>query len=115
MMKFYIPYMFEYGLDVEQIKENPESSYSELMIGETMRLAKTKHIPVHLIDRGTEIINEHTDLYYYRLKDEFEYSEITYDNLNADSLSNGGRILTTNGVVNTSRTIDIIFASIFIQ
>ena len=30
MMEFYVPYLFEYGLNAEQIKENPESSYSEL-------------------------------------------------------------------------------------
>jgi len=113
MMEYYLPYMLEYGLDRNQIASNPESSYSELIIWEACRLAKEKRVPVHIVDRGTEIITEFTDPYYFALRDEFDYSTIQYDNKMADSISNGGRILATNGAVNTCKTIDIIFVSVF--
>ena len=50
---------------------------------------------------------------YVMLKDEFKYPKILYDNLQADSVSSGGRILVTNGAVNTDKKIDIVFVSIF--
>ena len=55
---------------------------------------------MHIVDRSAKKINEINDPYYYSLRDEFEYSEIMFDNLEADSLSMGGRCLTTNGIVN---------------
>jgi len=113
MFQYYLPHMLEYGLDVGQIKANPESSYSELIIWEACRIAKAKNTPIHIVDRGGEIINEQTDPYYSMLKNEFEYSEILYDNLQAESISGGGRVLTTNGTVNMDNKIDIVFVSIF--
>lgn len=65
------------------------------------------------MDRGGEIITEQTDPYYVMLKDEFGYLKIIYDNLEADSISNGGRVLATNGAVNTEQKIDIVFVSVF--
>lgn len=79
------------------------------------RLAKAKNVPAHIVDRGTEIISEKNDPYYYTLKSEFGYAEILYDNLCADSISNGGRVLTTNGTVNMSEKIDIVFTSILVR
>lgn len=112
MIDNYLPYMYEYGLSQQQILSNPESSYSELIIWNTCRLAKSKGIASHIIDRGAEVINEQTDPYYYTLRDEFEFSSIEYDNKVADSISNGGRMLTTNGNINTKGKIEIIFISV---
>ena len=64
-------------------------SYSELIIWETCRIARTKNVPVHIVDRGGEILTEQTDPYYVMLKDEFRYPKILYDNLKADSISIG--------------------------
>lgn len=112
MIQYYLPYMFEYGLRRAQIAENPESSYSELIIWNTCRLAKAKNVSANIVDRGAEIINKDTDPYYYTLKNEFKFKFIEYKNKIADSLSTSGRILSTNGVVNTENKIDIVFASI---
>ena len=112
MSQYYIPHMCEYGLTVDQINENPESSYSELIIWETCRISSNKSVPVHIVDRCGEIITEQTDPYYVTLKDEFRYSKISYDNLQADSISSGGRILAKNGAVNTDKKVDIIFVSV---
>lgn len=115
MIEYYLLYMFEYGLKNWQIAKNPESSYSELIIWETCRLAKAKKVAVHIIDRGTMILNEQNDPYYKSLKDEFKYQKILYDNKKAKSISSGGRQLVTNGVVSDSNTVDIVFTSVLIK
>ncbi len=112
MIQFYVPYMLEYGLNTSQIKQNPESSYAELIIWDACRISKVKGVPIHIIDRGEEIISEDTDSFYYILKNEFHFSEIVYDNLRAKSLSNGGRILSTRGKANFEGLIDITFLSV---
>lgn len=114
ILQYYRPHMYKYGLNENQIQKNRESSYSELIIWETCRVARNKCIPVHFVDRAGEIIAEQSDSFYITLKDEFEYSKILYDNLQADSISSGGCILATNGVMNTNKIIDIIFVSVFI-
>lgn len=115
MIRYYLPYMLEYGLNVQQIQANPESSYSELIIWEVCRFAKTKNIPAHIVDRAAENICEKNDPYYYTLREEFKYSEIIYDNFDADSISKGGRCLTTNGVVNREKKVQIKFISILLR
>lgn len=115
MAQYYVPFMLRYGLNIQQIRENPESSYSELIIWEVCRLAKSMNVSAHIVDRNAEVVNEKNDSYYYMLKNEFEYSEIMYDNLIANSISDGGRILTTNGTVNRSNKIDIVFVSILMR
>lgn len=112
MIEYYLPCMLEYGLNRQQIASNPESSYSELIIWDECRLAKAKGVASHIVDRGAEVINAQTDPYYYTLKDEFGFSSIEYDNKVADSISGGGRMLTTNGTINTETKINIIFISI---
>lgn len=112
MIESYLPYMYEYGLNRQQITANPESSYSELIIWDACRLAKAKGVDLHIIDRGAEVINMQTDPYYYTLRDEFGFSSIDYDNKIAESISSGGRMLTTNGRVNTEGKIEIILVSI---
>lgn len=114
MLEYYLPYIFEYGLDKDQIKKNPESSYSELIIWNTCRLAKEKQAAIHIIDRNVEIINEQNDQYYKLLKDDFSYTKIIYDDKEALSKSKGGRKLVINGVVNNEEIEDIVLVSILI-
>ena len=115
MMQYYLPYMLEYGLTISQIKQNPESSYSELVIWETCRIAKLKGVAAHIVDRGAETVTAYTDPYYKSLKTEFGFSRIEYDNRIADSISDGGRILSTNGVVNGEKKVDIVFVPILLK
>lgn len=115
MMEYYLPHMLEYGLERWQIVQNPESSYSELILWEACRLAKGKRVPVHIIDRTAEVLDEKNDPYYRVLKDEFGYKEILYNNMFADSISNGGRMLSTNGNVNNNAVVNVIFLSLLIR
>lgn len=115
MIEYYLPHMFEYGLEHWQIMQNPESSYSELILWETCRLAQGKQVPVHIIDRAAEVLDETNDSYYRTLKDEFGYKEILYNNMYADSISNGGRMLSTNGNVNSNTMVNVIFLSLLIR
>lgn len=115
MMQFYLPHMIEYGLTVPQIKENPESSYSELIIWETCRLAAESNVPVQIVDRGTEPMYFETDPYYKTLGVEFGYSKVYYDNLEADSISNTGRMLSTNGAANDSEKVRIVLISVIFE
>lgn len=112
MMRSYMPYLLEYGLSVEQIKQNPESSYAELIIWDSCRIACQKQVPINIIERGVQQIDKKTDPYYYTLKKEFHYSTIKYDNCSGLSISSGGRMLSTNGQVNKEKEIGVIFASI---
>lgn len=112
MIEYYLPFMLEYGLNRQQIAANPESSYSELIIWDACRLASAKGVAAHIIDRGAETITKQTDSYYYTLKNEFNFRTIEYDNKIADSISSGGRMLSTNGNVNSEDKVDIVFVSI---
>lgn len=115
MMTHYLPRMLKYGLDIQQIQEYPESSYAELILWEACELAKSKNVPVHIVERSTQIINEESDPYYFWLKNEIGYADIVYDNLSADSISDGGSILTANRNVYRSKKVDVIFASLLIR
>jgi tRNA G37 N-methylase Trm5 len=115
MIQFYLPHMMEYGLTASQILENPESSYSELIIWNACKIAKATGVPIHIIDRSKEKINADTDPFYKLLKTDFNFSLIDYDNFEAQSLSNGGRVLTTNGEVHYDGLIDIILVSILMK
>ena len=115
MVEFYLPPMLEYGLSLEQIVENPESSYSELILWEACRLAKEKHVPIHIIDRGLELLNVTNDQYYKLLKEEFNFHEIVYNNLSATSISNSGRVLSVKGNKNSDEILKIVLLSILIK
>lgn len=115
MMQFYLPYLFEYGLNVSQIRTNPESSYAELILWDSCRLASDKGVPVQIVDRGTQHIDYTNDSYYKTLGEEFLYSEIKYDNLECDTVSNRGRMLSTNGVVNDFEKIAIVLVAIILK
>lgn len=114
-IQFYLPYMLEYGLKIFQIQQNLESSYAELILWNTCKIAAMKGIPVHIVDRAGEIVNETTDDYYCTLKEEFRFSSLEFDNLHADSISNGGRMLVTNGIINREKVINTILVSIFMK
>ena len=115
MIEYYLPHMLEYGLERWQIAQNPEASYSELILWEACRLAKEKNVPIHIIDRSAEVLDETNDSYYRALRDEFEFKEILYNHLFAESISNGGRKLSTNGNVHDNKVIKIIFLSLLLR
>ena len=115
MMEFYLPHLLEYGLTIPQIRSNPESSYSELIIWEACRVASENNVPIQIVDRGTQEMNFQNDPYYRMLGEEFSYSKIYYDNLKADTISKNGRMLSTNGVVNDVEKIDIVLVSILME
>ena len=115
MIEYYLPYMFQYGLTRWEIAQNPESSYAELILWETCSLAQARRVAVHIVDRGTEKLNEQNDPYYKMLKDEFGYKKIEYANHSALSISKGGRMLSTKGVVNREEVLDIILVSILMR
>ena len=115
MMTYYLPHMIEYGLDVQQIRANPESSYAELIVWYACKLAKEKNVSVNIVDRCGEQLNEHNDPYYKCLKDEFSFAKIEYKNKEGKSLSKGGRVLTTNGQASFESVMDIVFVSILLD
>lgn len=114
-LQFYLPYLLEYGLSISQIKEMPESSYSELLLWNACKIAANRNVPINIIERTGIILNEENDCYYCILRDEFSFSELEYDNLQADSISRGGLMLSTNGKVNTENVIETILLSIFLK
>ena len=115
MMTYYLPHMIEYGLDIQQIRSNPESSYAELIVWYACKLAKEKNVSVNIVDRCGEQLNEHNDPYYKCLKDEFSFVKIEYKNKEGKSLSKGGRVLTTNGQASFESVMDIVFVSILLN
>ena len=115
MLQYYTPHMLEYGLDILQIRESSESSYAELIIWDACILAKSKQVAIHIIDRTEKQVNECNDIYYRLLKDEIGYDKISYNNINAKSISKGGRPLVTNGVVNTDNVVNIVFVSMLMK
>lgn len=107
-----VPKMLEYGLSVEQISANTESSYGELILWRTCAIAKAKACAVHIVDRSMQKITKFNDPYYSFLKKELGFRTIKYTNLKASALSKGGRQLIANGKVRTQNEIPIIFVSI---
>jgi len=112
MQEFYIPFMKDYGLTIGQILEDLESSYAELIIWNACKIASSKNVPTHIVERGEKIINEESDPHYYTLKNEFRFNSIVYDNYRAVSVSAGGRELKTKRGANNTGLVDIIFISI---
>lgn len=112
---FYLPYMLEYGLNVSQIQQNLESSYAELILWNACKIAAMKKVPVHIVDRAGEIVNEKNDEYYCTLKKEFKFSSLEFDNLQTDSISGGGLMLVTDGEINREEVIETILVSIIMK
>lgn len=110
-----LPQLHEYGLSDEQIREDPESSYVELVIWSTSMVASIRQVPIHLIERGNEALSEGTTSYYRVLKDEIGYRNVSYSNMEAESLSKSGRILSIKGVPAKEDVIRIVFTSVLIS
>lgn len=115
MMEYYLPYMYEYGLQTYQIQQAPESSYAELILWETLRLAKEKGAAVHIVERMGIPIDYNTKLYYEQLAREFGYKNIEYKEIQAESISKGGRVLSSKGVPSMDEIIRIYFVSVLIR
>ena len=115
MRGYYLPYMLQYGLNIWQIEQNPGGSYAELILWEACRLAQTRGVAVHIVDRGAEILNEQNDPYYKMLKDEFHYKEIEYANHSALSRSEGGCMLSFKGEIKKEKVLDIILVSVLMR
>lgn len=69
MIEYYLPFMINYGLTFEQIKDNPESSYGEFVQWKSGIIAQRKAVPYHIIDRGIDNIDEANDSYFVVLKE----------------------------------------------
>ena len=115
MMKYYLPHMLEYGLEIDQIMQAPESSYAELILWETCRLAKEKNVAVQVVDRMSQTIDDNTKKYYELLKEEFGYKKTLFNETQADSISKGGRILSTKGIPSIEKVVKIYFISVIIK
>ena len=107
-----IPKIIEYGLTPQEIIQNIESSYGELILWYTCRIAKSKNCAVHLVDRGSQKITKNNDPYYSFLKREIGFKTIKYANIKGTTLSKGGRQLCINGELYAKKEIPIIFISI---
>ncbi|MDL2215932.1 class I SAM-dependent methyltransferase [Ruminococcaceae bacterium OttesenSCG-928-N02] len=112
MFEFYLPFMVDYGLSLEQIKANPESSYGEYIQWQAGKIAQHKAVPYHIIDRGMYQINETNDPYFAVLKRELGYKNIAYANKETTSKSGGGRLLTVEQEVCKNETIKLFFNSV---
>ena len=115
MIGYYLPYMVEYGLTISQIQSNTESSYSELIIWTSCKIASNKGVPVQIVDRIAEYIDEKNDTYYITLKKEFEFSSIQYNHKETMTMSEGGRRLVVKGVFRKQKTANVILTSILIH
>lgn len=114
-IQFYLNYLLKYGLNIYQIQHDPESSYAELVLWNTCKIAAMKRVPVQIVDRAEKIVNETNDEYYCTLKQEFNFSVLEFDNIQADSISHGGRMLVTRGIINREKIIPTILVSIFMK
>lgn len=112
MMEYYIGKMLNYGLTVDQIRENMESSYGEFIQWSTVGSARNLGVPVHIVDRNLYPINEENDVYYSTLKDEFNYESIRYLSRESSSISIGGRPLTAGDGVLEDDEIQMVLVSI---
>ena len=113
IIKAYYSDLVKYGLDKQQIYQNTESSYTELLLYRACVIAKALRIPIHIIDR---IQSPYTDKAYYNtLASTVGYSHIDFDILAAKSISRGGVPLIENGIKQTDTIIPICFLSILMK
>lgn len=112
MMEYYIGKMLNYGLTVDQIKENVESSYGEFIQWSAVASARDLDVPVHIVDRNLYPINEDNDVYFSSLKEEFNYESIRYMSRETSSKSIGGRPLTARNCVLEDDEVQVVLISI---
>jgi len=105
----YMPLWQDYGLEESFIMKNPESSYVELILFSVCRFAFLKRIPVHIIER---IAEDGSHEYYDMLAKTVGYENVHYEITDAESASEGGRILVSQGVVETREHIKLKLLSI---
>ncbi|MBK9211495.1 MAG: methyltransferase domain-containing protein [Saprospiraceae bacterium] len=86
----YLDKMQIYGLTEDQINNNPQTSYSELVIWQTCKVAKISNAAVHLIERMNVIINSNNNHFYELLKKGFNFKNTKYEQIEAKTLSIGG-------------------------
>lgn len=114
MFNYYLQHMLKYGLTSEQIYSNPESSYGELIQWRSCKIASDYNVPIHIIDRSQLQITKRNDTYFVGLKKEFNFSKIYYSNTKTKSLSNGGRMLSSNGKILNRNSIELYLTSVLI-
>ncbi|MFZ2538513.1 MAG: methyltransferase domain-containing protein [Oscillospiraceae bacterium] len=114
MIEFYKGKFLRYGLTLEQIKENPESSYGEFIQWQSCNIAKKFGVPIHLIDRNQMALSEKNDPYYVSLKDEFAYLKIEYNYKKTVSKSLGGRPLTDGQQICSNKIVELFLISILL-
>jgi len=112
MIQYYLPFMLDYGLTTEDIKENPESSYGEYVQWLSGRIAQFKAVPYHIIDRTSCKIDKTNDCYFDVLKRELGYKRIAYVNKETISKSSGGRLLTVEQDVCKNEIVELYFISV---
>lgn len=81
----------------------------------SVKCASLKDVQIQIVERTKNEINENDIEYYCLLKKEFNYKKITYKNFNATSVSSGGRVLISEGVVNKDDIISIVLSSIILK
>lgn len=90
---YYQPFFLEYGLTEQEVNENWESSYAELILWTACKIAANKKVPFHLIDRAAEGLNNNNSEYYCALGGEFKYKNMKVDQIITSTVSNGGKPL----------------------
>ena len=112
-LQYYLPFMIDYGLKLDQIMQNPASSYTEMMLWHVCKMAKAMGVPIHIIDRCGEV-NESTDDYYHSLGGETGFKQVQFDVLEAESISDGGVPLVSQGELMKEQKVSIIFVSVLL-
>lgn len=90
---YYKPHLLKYGLTEQQVNENWESSYAELILWIACKTAANRKVPFHLIDRSMEGLNSENSDYYCGLGGEGKYKTMKVDQIITSTVSNGGRAL----------------------
>lgn len=112
MFQFYLRKFLEYGLTLDQIREDLESSYTEYVQWNSCKIAKEYNVPIHYIDRNSTALSEKEDTYYVSLRHEFAYSKINYDSIKSVSRSLSGRPLTNGEKIIANDSVEIFLISI---
>lgn len=108
----YCKRMIKYGLKIEQIKENPESSYAEWMVYTSANIAKILNCPFGLVDRTEEdYLNIPSD-YYLALKKELGFKKIESCSKRIESISSKGVVLVNNGKPIYEEKVELYMTSI---
>ena len=90
---YYHPFLLAYGLTAQQVNENWESSYAELILWHSCKIAAARKVPFHLVDRSMEGLNSENSDYYCGLGGEFKYKNMKVDQIITSTVSMGGRAL----------------------